>query len=421
MLNISVIRIKKLILHKEVLNFINYYIFTIINAGIGIFSISYLTKHILPREYGMIGIYTSILFFLPTLMSFSANGLQAIEIVDLENEKYLEFRNSFISFVLISFCICLVVAIMFSLWFVEYNFVIITALIMGFITSFTSIHNTELFQYSQPTRFGLISTVTVLLGFGLTVVFISYLHLDWKFRILSLIIAEFIILIIRFYFLSSIGTSFKFTFNKIQFKYILQYGAPLIISVLAGWVLNQSDRYFLLNYFSLKEVGLYAASAGIASFIVMINSNMIKVIYPLVFKKLSKREGKGFILKLTGLYSILILLITFGFCIGLYFFGHLFLGEKYRSAMPIVYIMSLAQAFFGIYSTTGLVIDYFKMTKLKTLLVVSSAVIIILMSFILIPFFGIYGPAIASVCAFFFLSILSLFISFSLFKKYNIL
>lgn len=105
--------IKSLIKHKEVANFVNYYIFTIINAGISIFSISYLTKHILPEDYGMIGIYASILFFLPSMMSFSANGLQAIEIVDLEEDRYLYFRNGYISFVLISFVACLIFSFFF--------------------------------------------------------------------------------------------------------------------------------------------------------------------------------------------------------------------------------------------------------------------------------------------------------------------
>ncbi|MCC9061746.1 oligosaccharide flippase family protein [Flavobacterium piscisymbiosum] len=414
-------KIKFLINHREIRNFINYYIFTIINAAIGIFSISYLTKHILPEDYGMIGIYASILFFLPTLMSFSANGLQAIEIVDLEKDKYLEFRNSLISFVLISFSVCFIFTILASLMFEQYSFVIVMATIMGFITTFSSIHNTELFQYSQATRFGLISTVTVLLGFGLTVIFLSFFDLDWKFRIVAIVLAEFIVLIIRFFFLSTIGSSFYFIFDKVHFKYIIKYGAPLIISVLAGWVLNQSDRYFLLNSFGLKEVGLYAAAAGVASFVVMINSNMIKVIYPLVYKKLSEREGKNFILKVSGIYSVIILVISIFFCVALSFFGPFFLGKKYLSAMPIIYIMCIAQAFFGIYTTTGLVIDYFKMTKLKTILVLLSAVLVIVLSFILIPIVGIYGPAIASLLSFLFLSILSLIISLSLFKKYNVI
>lgn len=414
-------KLKYLISHKDVRNFVNYYVFTIINAGIGIFSISYLTKHILPEDYGMIGIYTSILFFLPTLMSFSANGLQAIEIVDLEKDKYLEFRNSLISFVLISFFLCFICTVLISFIFEQYSFVIIMASIMAFITTFSSIHNTELFQYSQATRFGLISTGNVLLGFGLTVIFLSFFDLDWKFRIIAIVLAEFVVLIIRFFFLSSIGSSFKFVFDRATFNYIIKYGAPLILSVLAGWVLNQSDRYFLLNSFGLKEVGLYAAAAGIASFIVMINSNMIKVIYPLVYKKLSDREGKKFILKVSGIYSVIILLISIFFCFALSFLGQFFLGEKYLSAMPIIYIMCMAQAFFGIYTTTGLVIDYFKMTKLKTILVVLSAVLVIVLSFVLIPIIGIYGPAVASLLSFLSLSILSLVISLSLFKKHNVI
>ena len=416
----SLLKFKSLIFHKEVLNFINYYIFTIINAGISIFSISYLTKHLLPEDYGMIGIFSSILFFVPSMMSFSANGLQAIEMVDLDNKNYLIFRNSYISFVLLSSTLCFIAAGIFSFFIKEFAFIIIMATLMGFVQTFASIHNTELIQYSQPTRFGLISTATVLLGFLLTVVFISVFKLDWKFRIVALLISEFGILILRFYILSSIGSSFKFYFNKVQFKYLFYYGAPLMLSVVAGWILNQSDRYFLLKYFSLKEVGLYAAAAGIASFIAMINANMIKVVYPLVYKKLSQRKGKKFILKITVLYSILIIIIAVVLCIGIYFFGHLFLGEKFLSALPIIYIMCFAQAFFGIYTTTGLVIDYFKKTKLKTILVIICAFFVILLSFLLIPIIGIYGPAVASLISFLLLSILSFFISILLFAKYKI-
>ena len=421
MKNISYSNLKSLIFHKEVLNFINYYVFTIINAAIGIFSISYLTKHILPEEYGMIGIFSSILYFVPSLISFSANGLQAIEIVSLENKDYLVFRNSYISFVILTSSFCFVIAGITAFFIKDFSFVIIMATLMGFVLTLSTIHNTELIQYSQPTRFGLISSATVLFGFLLTVVFITVFKLDWKFRIIAMIVSEFIILVLRFYVFSSIGFVFKFCFNKVQFKYLFYYGAPLMLSVVAGWVLNQSDRYFLLNYFSLKEVGLYAAAASIASVIVMINANMIKVVYPIVYKKLSKGIGRKFILKVTALYSILIIVIAIAFCMGIYFFGHLFLGEKYLAALPIIYIMCFAQSFFGIYTTTGLVIDYFKKTKLKTVLVVICAVLVILLSFLFIPVIGVYGPAVALLISFALLSLLSFFISKKLFIRYNIL
>lgn len=415
------IKLKEYIFRKEILNFLNYYIFTIINAAIAILSISYLTKHIQPEDYGRIGIFSSLLFFMPSLVAFCANGLQSIEIVDLSKVDYLKFRNEYISFILLNTLFFASIAIVLSIFIPEFSFVIITSMLMGLVLAFSTIHNTELFQDSKATRFGLISTATVLLSFLLTFIFISGFKLDWKYRILALLISEFVILLIRFYILSDIGRSFKFTLNKDQFKYFFYYGSPLILSTFAGWVINQSDRFFLLHYFSLKEVGMYAAAASIASFIALINGNMSKVIYPLVFKKLSKREGKSFILKVTLLYSILILLVATSFCVGVYLFGHLFLGKKYLEAYPIIYIMCFGQAFFGIYTTTGIVIDYFKKTKLKTILILVGAILIIILSFSITPIIGIYGPAIAALVSFVFLAIGSFFITQRLFKSFNVI
>ncbi|ALL04395.1 hypothetical protein AQ505_02095 [Pedobacter sp. PACM 27299] len=415
------IAIKKYLFRKEVLNFVNYYIFTIINAGIAIISISYLTKHIPPEDYGRIGIFSSILFFMPSLVAFCANGLQAIEIVDLGQEEYLKFRNQYISFVLLNTLFFSALAGLLSFLIPEFSFVIITATLMGLVQTFSNVHNTELFQHSQATRFGLISSATVLLSFLLTFIFISGFKLDWKYRILALLFSEFIIVIFRFYGLSSIGANFKFSLNKSQFKYFLYYGAPLIFSMFAGWVINQSDRFFLLHFFSLREVGIYAAAASIASFIALINGNMSKVIYPVVFQKLNKREGKRFILKITFLYSIIILVITAFFCLGIHLFGGLFLGKKYVDAFPIIYIMCFGQAFFGIYTTTGMVIDYFKKTKLKTMLITIGAVLIIILSFVMTPIIGISGPALAALISFIFLAFGSFVITRNLFNTYKVI
>lgn len=414
--------LKIIIRHKEVFNFINYYIFTIINAGIGVFSISFLTKLISPEHYGLIGIYTSIIFFVPSLISFSVNGLQAIEIVNLEYDDYVIFRNTYISFVLISSVMSIIISIAASILMLtaDFAFVVIAAVLMGLIQTLASIHNTELFQNSKPTQFGMISTSTAVMSIVLTVIFLYVFKLDWKFRIIALLVTEFVVLILRFYVFSTIGRDFKFIYNKIQFKYFLRYGFPLIISLMAGWVLNQSDRFFLLRYFTLKEVGFYSAAAGLAAFIILFNTNMIKVLYPLVYKKLSLKEGKLFIIKVTTIYSIIIILLSCLFCMTLHFFGHYFLGKKYLQAMPVVYIMCFAQAFFGVYSTTGLVIDYFKLTQLKTVLIVSCAVVIITLSYILIHLIGFLGPAIAGLASYLLLSIWSFFISLKLFKKHNI-
>jgi O-antigen/teichoic acid export membrane protein len=414
------IKISILALNKEVHKFANYYIFSIINAVVGIISISYLSKHIPLEDYGKIGIFTSILFFIPSLISFSANGLQAIEIINLDNIKYVTFRNTYISFVLLISIFCFIVAVFFSLYFKEFSFIILTASIMGFLQIFSTIHNTELIQYSQPTRFGLLTSLTILLSFILTYIFISKFNLDWKSRIYALLIAEFIFLAIRFYFLSSIATNFTFIVSKNEFKIFYLFGTPLLISIIPAWIQTQSDRYFMISYYSLKEAGLYSLAAGIASIIMIINANMIKVVYPIVYKKLNQKEGKNFIFKITTFYSIIILLITIIFCISIFLFNDLFLGKKYVKALDIIYIMCFSQAFTGIYMTTGLVIEYFKKTKIKMALVIFCALTVIFFSFLLMPFYGIYAPAIASLFSAIFSAVLSLTISKKLMSEHNI-
>jgi O-antigen/teichoic acid export membrane protein len=413
--------IKKLFINKFFLNFLNYYSFTVINVIIGFYSISYLSKKISPEDYGMLGIFGSILFLLPSIISFSANGLQSVEIVNKRKKDYILFRNVLFSFLLCSSIFFFVVAILSCFYFKDYAFVIISAFFMGFAMVCTSIHNTELVQNTKASQFGLLSSGSISVSFFLTVLFLSLFELDWKFRILALIIAEYIFVFIRFYLISEIWKSFKFSLDFKFFKVFLEYGTPLIVAAFSGFIMHNADRYFNLNFFGIREVGLYTAAAGVASVISSINSNMIKVLYPYVFELLNNRIGKIKILKIIICYTIFILSIAGIFSSIIYFFGYLFLGEKYLIALNIIYILCFAQAFFGIYSISSLLIDYFKLTKVKTILIVSCCTILILLNFIIIPEVGLLGSAISILISFIILAGSTFIYSLSLFSKYKII
>ncbi|SEA04087.1 Membrane protein involved in the export of O-antigen and teichoic acid [Chitinophaga terrae (ex Kim and Jung 2007)] len=412
--------VKRILQRKEAQHFVNYYIFTIMGALVGFYSIPYLTRHIPPENYGMIGIFLGIVFFMPSLLSFSSNGLQAINIVDQAESEYKRFRNAYISFVIILSICCLAIAVALSYFWSDFGFVIVTAVIYGCLQLCSSIHSTELIQHGKPTQFGLFNFSTIALTFLLTVVSISGFHLDWKYRIYSIIITEAIMVILRFFLFSDIARSFKFTIDKKVIKLLLRYGWPLMFSVAAGWIINQSDRFILLHYYSLKEVGIYAAAYGIASIITTFNQTMIRVVAPPIYQNLAKRVGRSFITKLNVLYSIVILGIAAAGCLCLHLFWHLFLGAKYGASLPVIYVLCFAQAFFGIYMTLGIVIDYFKQNKLKTMIVWVSAIISICTSILLIPVLGAYAPAVGSFFSFLILAIITYIYSYQLLKKYNV-
>lgn len=412
---------KKAILHKkEIYSFLNYYIFTIFEALIGFYTISYLTKNIVPEDFGMIGIFTSIIFFLPAAITFSSNSLQAIQIINLSDTEYLNYRNEFLSFILINSGILFAVAIFTSLLLENYQFVLIAAFFAGFLQNLSHIHATELIQHRKPTKYGLFTTSTACLSLLLTIVFISYCKLGWEYRIIAIILTELIIVILRFFAFSDIGKTFSFGLSSKQFKSFITYGYPLMFAIVAGWILNQSDRYFVLSFFDLKIVGLYSAAAGIAKIIMMINQTMIKVLSPIIYKKLYEQKGRKFIIKVQLIFSFIILFVAFFLCVCLNIAGDKILGDKYLKAMEIIYIMVFAKAIFGVYSISSLVIDYYKKTKLKSLLTSLSALFVIIFSFSLIPVFKIYGPAIASLLSFIILTVLSSIYSNKLFNQNNV-
>lgn len=398
-------------------SFINYYIFTIIEALIGFYTISYLTKNILPEDFGMIGLFASIIFFLPAALTFSANSLQAIQIINLSSSEYLGFRNSFISFTLLNSLLILLISTTISLLFTEFAFIIITAYIVGLLQTLSVIHSTELIQYNKPTKYGILTSATAIFTLIFTIIFITIFDLSWKYRIIAIIAAELIFLLIRYIILSDIAKTFTFKVSGNQFRYFISYGFPLFFALIAGWILNQSDRYFILSFFNLEIVGLYSAAAGIAKVILMINQTMIKVVTPIIYKKLYNKKGKSTILKIQIIYSLIVLSAAGGLCIGLYLFGDEFLGEKYLKAIKIIYIMVFAKAIFGIYSISSLVIEYYKKTKLKSILTSLSAAFVILFSFSLIPAFHIYGPALAGIFSFTILTLLSIYFSNKLLTK----
>jgi O-antigen/teichoic acid export membrane protein len=416
MLNSLMIAFINLNSKKIVFDFFRYYLFTLISAVIGMFSITYLTNILTPSEYGFIGLYNSILYFIPALISFSVGNLQAIEIIELDEENYILFRNNYLTFLVINSIIFFLLVTLFAQTLSQYRFLTYMALSMGVLLSFTSIHNTELINKSMPTQFGVLSSITQLLVLFFSFIFLKYYKFGWEFRIYSFLLAEFLILIVRYFHLSNITKLFRLSVNKTILQNMYIFGSPLIIYTIIGWVLNQSDRFFLLHFFTLKEVGIYTVAAGLSSIIVMINVNLDKVLIPFIFTKLKKKEKGNYINKITLYYSILILILTLIYNLLLKNFSNIFLNDKYVQSLEIAYILNYSQAFFGIYTTRGLVVDYYKKNIEKTIIVGICTLALVSFMFILYPYIGYYSPAYSLLIAFILLDFLIILYSHKLLK-----
>lgn len=390
-----------------ILKFLNYYIFTILSAIVSFGSISFLTHHIDETGYGYLGIFTSISFLMPSLLSLNALGLIQINIVDFDNQRFIQFRNNFITFCLSALVIVELLALLLSPLFIDFFFVAQFSIFYGFLSLLSAIHNGELIQKGKATQFGILGFGSNVLSFVIAVILIVVFNFGWEGRAWSFIIAEMITLSLRYIILSDIAKKFRFTVEWCEWKYFLTYGATLWLGLIAGWIINQSDRFILLHFRSLAEVGIYSAGAGISSFLITINSTMVKVLAPTVYNAINKRKNKEFIFRFFKLYSIIISVIALLVCAFSLIFLPYFFGEKYLQAKWVICILSIAQAFFGMYQVVGLVLDYMKLNHLKSLTVAFSAICCLVFGILLVPHLHLEAPAIGNLISFIILASLS--------------
>jgi O-antigen/teichoic acid export membrane protein len=289
--------------------------------------------------------------------------------------------------------------------------------IIAFVQYFSMFHNAELIQDGKSTQFGVYRLVLSIFSLILTIVFISYFQFSWDGRLFAILFSEFIVVIIMLIYTFNTLKKFKFIYSKLDFKEYLYFGFPLLFGLGAGWLLNQADRFIVLNYFTLKDVGIYTVAYSIGTIINMINQASTNAIVPTLYEKLEKKEGHKIVKRLNIYYSLIILSLSLFIGIASYWYVPLLFGVEYVGSSDIILFISLAFAFNGIYRTAGGVIAFYKNNKLQMNILYASATINIILSIVFIPLFGILSPAIATMIAYIILTLASYKYGWKILKK----
>jgi O-antigen/teichoic acid export membrane protein len=128
----------------------------------------------------------------------------------------------------------------------------------------------HLFRYfRQPWRYNLITIIKSLTNIGIGITLVIVLKQGVEGAIWARIGSSFLVVTLAFF-----GFNFRkysFRFSLIWGKQLLKYGFPLIWAGIATWIYNSSDRYFLLHYHNLHNVGLYSIGAIFSQPVLLIN------------------------------------------------------------------------------------------------------------------------------------------------------
>jgi O-antigen/teichoic acid export membrane protein len=179
-----------------------------------------------------------------------------------------------------------------------------------------------------------------------------------------------------------------------------RFGMPLVPSALALWVLNFSNRFFLLKLTDAAEVGLFSIGVRIASATALMLT-AFRLAWPAFAYSIEEdREARrtyGFVLTYL-VYAACWLAVALGLLSP--WLVRLLTTPEFYEASRVVAPLAFAAAAFGGYIVVAIGIGRVRRTQFNWVVTGGAAALSVVLNLILIPPYGMMGAAVGTVAAY---------------------
>ncbi len=203
---------------------------------------------------------------------------------------------------------------------------------------------------------------------------------------------------------------FKWHFNGVLFKKMLNYSWPIAIAGIA-YVINENLDKFLIGQMMDKSVmGIYSACYKLAIFMNLYIMAFRLGAEPFFFNHSDHKDARETYARILNYFIIVGALVFVGIVVFLDFIKQLFINQQYWEAIAIVPIVLLANLFLGIYHNLSVWYKLTDKTRYGMLFSIIGAIITIIINVALIPIIGYIASAWATLLAYGSMMVLSYFI-----------
>ena len=381
---------------------------------ISIVTLPILTRIFTPSDYGVIeGVATisSVFALFSTLMLESSAQRSYYDYKDSEEfERKRVISTSFWTLIIWNLLFMMSVlpfaAKLGRLLFSNEEYGLLILISLGAIPGM-SVYNflKEIFRLrNQPVRYSFYTVISALLSTILIILLVAVFKIGLVGYFLGALIGS---IVIAPAVVWSVRENILRVFSRVELKKMLHYGLPLIPTNCSIWVLTLSDRFFLLKFTSLKEVGLYAIGVKLTQVILLFVTAFGLAWGPFILSIYSRdKEEEKRVRGEMVTYYIFILGFLAVFITAFSRPIILFLTTKdFLDAYKVIGILALATAASGASQALCTGINIARKTKYLAIYTGIAAFLNIILNAILIPFFGFIGAAIATAISYYVLCI----------------
>lgn len=371
--------------------------------GINFFTIPVFTRMLGAENFGIVSVYVAWVQIITVIIGLQTTGTISIAKVHLPEEEQQKYRSSVLS---LSFCSMIIFSLIILVFsgpvsaFFDLKKIIVLMMVLQSFGTYVIMFASAGFTYDKEAYKTFLLSVTAALA-TIVLSLVLMLRTDsfagradariWGMALPNIVIGFIVFAIIIF--------RGKKTFSKKYWRFCLPLSMPLVFHGLSQIILSQADKIMLQKFTTGEMVGIY-------SFVVTF-THLINVIWlafnntwvPFYFDDMKTGNVEN-IKKKTKNYVFLFTVIVCGFMLTAPEVAKVFTTSAFWGGINLIPIFSVCMYMVFLYSFP-VNFQFFHNRSLNIAIgTCLSAVLNIVLNFIFIPRFGMYGAAIATLIAY---------------------
>lgn len=379
-------------------NFFVYSFGALFLRGISFFLIPVYTRVLLPSQYGQLELINTFAAILDPVCSMGLAQVVLIEYFHLSrDDRRLMIGTVVSAYLLLATPLYLLIGVvMIAGGYTIFPDVPLTLVYIAMGTAFLTFFQTVFFTVLRfSNRAVMLTVLQVALGLGIALLNIAFL-LYFQAGIAGIVISGLIGIVASLLFAATkFGKKFPrplFTVNRASILRYLSLSLPFVPGAVSVWLMNGANRWILQYLSGDHAVGIYSVASKFGGvFDPLFVAPLLNAYLPFILKKFS--EGK-FDQKLR--YVIPGSIVLFGvFGIAIREVAKFIVDPSYAEAIDMIPVIVVSYTFWFLAQFASSYLIFHKKITAMLICVLGSAVSIVVLNFVLIPVFGIWGAVFA--------------------------
>jgi O-antigen/teichoic acid export membrane protein len=396
---------------KKVIENSFFYIFSsLLVKAMGFLLLPFYTLFLTPDEYGVTNLVTGFINVASFIVAFSLYSAAMRFYTDFKENpnKLKRLYGTIISFTGISGLISLILGFIFrniviKIFFegIAYYPIVFIAFLSLIFISLHTMHQSILQGMQQGKKLTKLNIIVFIVTAVLKIVFIGI----FKLGAVGFLSAQLVVNIgYLLYMIVDLKKNdlIEWTIDISILKETLRYSIPLMPHNLSTRIASLASRIFINTSGSLAEVGLYSIAMQFGHMIDIIQIAVNKAFQPWFYEMMNKNDAqsKKEAVNLSNILLVFYSLIYMG--IGLFSQEVVILmtNDNYMLSWKIIPILVVGFSIKSMYYFYVNIVLFYKQAARKLFIAtIAGSIADIILAYILVPYFGMYGSAIAFVLA----------------------